>query len=87
MAFLKSLSTWSTFGKGWARRVDGVRAYSKVLATRNNVACPIAGTVIAGTGITFSQYIHAHQNAVLIGASVLALVVGILIHLYANKGK
>jgi lysozyme family protein len=87
MAFLKSLSTWSTFGKGWGKRVEGVRAYSKVLATRNNVAGPVTGTVIAGTGITFSQYIHAHQSAILIGASVLAVVIGILIHLYANKGK
>lgn len=26
LAFLKGLGTWSTFGKGWASRVDGVRA-------------------------------------------------------------
>lgn len=26
MRFLKSLRTWKTFGKGWARRVEGVRA-------------------------------------------------------------
>lgn len=26
MAFLRSLSTWPTFGKGWTRRVDEVRA-------------------------------------------------------------
>jgi len=25
LAFLKSLTTWKTFGKGWQRRVDGVR--------------------------------------------------------------
>jgi lysozyme family protein len=26
LAFLRSLATWSTFGKGWGRRVEGVRA-------------------------------------------------------------
>ena len=26
LAFLKSLKTWSAFGRGWARRVAGVRA-------------------------------------------------------------
>lgn len=26
MAFLRGLSTWGTFGKGWTRRVDAVRA-------------------------------------------------------------
>ncbi len=26
LRFLKSLRTWKTFGRGWARRVDGVRA-------------------------------------------------------------
>lgn len=26
MAFLKSLKTWGTFGKGWSRRVDEVRS-------------------------------------------------------------
>ena len=26
LSFLKSLATWSTFGKGWGRRVEGVRS-------------------------------------------------------------
>lgn len=26
LAFLRSLATWATFGKGWGRRVEGVRA-------------------------------------------------------------
>ena len=32
MAFLKSLKTWGTFGKGWARRVSDVRALGKAWA-------------------------------------------------------
>lgn len=32
MAFLKALKTWKTFGKGWTRRVDGVRAVGQAWA-------------------------------------------------------
>lgn len=28
LSFLKSLSTWDTFGKGWSRRVDETREFS-----------------------------------------------------------
>ncbi len=33
LAFLKSLKTWSTFGKGWAARVRGVRVAGKAWAS------------------------------------------------------
>jgi lysozyme family protein len=32
LAFLKSLATWGTFGRGWGRRVDGVRATALQMA-------------------------------------------------------
>ncbi len=32
LSFLRSLSTWSTFGKGWGRRVEGVRATALTMA-------------------------------------------------------
>ncbi len=32
LAFLQSLSTWSTFGGGWGRRVDGVRITARAMA-------------------------------------------------------
>ncbi len=32
LAFLKRLRTWGTFGKGWSRRVNEVRAHALVLA-------------------------------------------------------
>jgi lysozyme family protein len=32
LAFLKGLKTWGTFGKGWSRRVDDVRAAARELA-------------------------------------------------------
>ncbi|NLS08142.1 glycoside hydrolase family 108 protein [Rhizobium sp. P32RR-XVIII] len=33
MAFLKALKTWKTFGKGWAARVNSVRAVGQAWAT------------------------------------------------------
>ena len=33
MAFLRALKTWGTFGRGWTRRVDGVRKVGQALAT------------------------------------------------------
>ena len=33
MAFLRGLSTWGTFGKGWTRRVDSVRATALRMAS------------------------------------------------------
>jgi len=35
LAFLQSLSTWSTFGKGWGRRVKSVRKTALVMAGGN----------------------------------------------------
>jgi lysozyme family protein len=32
LAFLQSLATWSTFGGGWGRRVDGVRLVAREMA-------------------------------------------------------
>ena len=36
--FLRNLSTWPTFGKGWTRRVEGVRATSMAMARGNRLA-------------------------------------------------
>lgn len=33
MAFLRALTTWSTFGKGWSNRVAGVKAVGQAWAT------------------------------------------------------
>lgn len=35
LAFLKSLSTWAYFGKGWTNRVASVRALAKAMQTGN----------------------------------------------------
>lgn len=35
MAFLKALKTWKTFGKGWSRRIAGVKAVGQAWAMGN----------------------------------------------------
>ena len=36
LTFLRNLSTWPTFGKGWERRVEGVRATAVAMAGGNS---------------------------------------------------
>lgn len=40
LAFLKRLSIWSTFGKGWGRRVSDVRAHALSLAKNGSRSVP-----------------------------------------------
>ena len=88
MSFLRSLHTFPVFGKGWTRRVNGVREYSKFLATRkDNTTGPIVGTATIGVGAALSQYFHTHQTAIIIGTVVVAILIGAAIHYFKNKGK
>jgi len=85
MAFLQALRTFPVFGKGWTRRVDGVRAYSKKLAGGNTTAGPVAGTATVGAGAAISQYFHQYEAAILIGAVIAAIAVGTVLHMYINR--
>lgn len=40
LAFLKGLSTWGTFGKGWSSRVAGVRASALTMSKAKPTALP-----------------------------------------------
>lgn len=40
LAFLKALRHWSTFGRGWSKRVAGVRAYGLELADEEKPVVP-----------------------------------------------
>jgi lysozyme family protein len=59
LAFLKKLRTWPVFGKGWARRVNGVRVGALALARGERVAQTPAvesgarskGVVAPGVGV------------------------------------
>lgn len=79
MAFLKRLKTWNTFGVGWSRRVNGVRAHSLELA---RVKLPHGtGTVVAvGTGgAAVAWQLKDHMPEVIIGTLVVALAAYFLV--------
>lgn len=90
-AFLKALEVErpkdKKFDKGWMKRIEGVRAYSKVLAKKDNTTGPIVGTITVTLGTIISQYWHNHEMMIIGGSLALAVIVGVAIHLYKNKGK
>ncbi len=87
-AFLRSLHTFPVFGKGWIRRVNGVREYSKFLATRkDNTTGPIIGTTTIGIGAALSQYFHSHQTAIIIASVAIAIAIGFAVHYFMNRKK
>lgn len=47
---------------------------------------PVAGVAVMGSGLGVSQYFHQHTDAIVIGAILLAVLIGTVIHLYKNKG-
>ncbi len=54
LAFLKQLSTWETFGRGWQARDDGVRAYGLELASGTGAAAtPQAGSTPSVTAADY----------------------------------
>lgn len=87
LAFLRGLSTFPTFGKGWTRRVQGVRDYSKVLAKRDATSGTAAGAGVAGIGVGLSQYFHNHEILIISSTVALAVIIGAAIYAYKNKGK
>lgn len=46
LSFMKSLKTWSTFGKGWERRVNEVRANAARMASKGSALALIEGETI-----------------------------------------
>lgn len=40
LAFLKRLKTWPTFGRGWERRVNGIKSKALLMATSSKVLKP-----------------------------------------------
>jgi lysozyme family protein len=46
LRFMKSLKTWGTFGKGWERRVNEVRANAARMASKGTAVALIEGDAI-----------------------------------------
>lgn len=89
-AFLQAIGSGknSVFEKGWQARVSRVRAYSKILANKKDVATgPAVGAGTVGIFGMLSHFWHQHETLILISGAVLAIAVGTAIHIYRNKGK
>lgn len=75
LSFLKGLKTWPTFGKGWGRRVEGVRKRALEMANAKPVEAPMKlATVNLPTGestITVPPKKVDHGTTVVAGAGVL----------------
>lgn len=90
MHFLRSLSTWGTFGHGWTDRCTRGRALALSMADKKKVGTApsvIAGTstVAAATGLSYYwEWVldHPWDTAALIGG--LGLTVGLIVH-YVRK--
>lgn len=95
LVFLRSLKTWSEFGRGWERRVGEVRAAALAMATTAAGAAPpvrlpakaaggAAGAAAAGAA---AQQAGLSLPLVLVLAAVAALAVFTAVHfLHRRKG-
>jgi len=86
MAFLKGLSTWQYYGKGWTNRVEGGRKFALALADKTAGTTAGPGTVIVGGAGAAAAAPTQWVPWIIGGTLVLALVIGIGIYIY-NKRK
>lgn len=87
MAFLRDLNTFPVFGKGWTRRVDGVRSYSKQLAQKDHTTGPVVATAGIGIGAYLSHFWHNHEITIVVCAILVAGALGYIVHKIRNRGK
>jgi lysozyme family protein len=89
VTFFKSISGGknAVFLKGWLARASRVKSYSHFLNanSKDNTTGPVAGGAVVGFGGAISQYWHSHETAIIIGAVLLAVLVGTIVHMYKNK--
>lgn len=78
---------WAVFGKGWQRRVDGLRANSIKLAKGGTVSSGTvaAGTVVAGGAGAAMTAPHNYLPWIIGGTFVLALVAFLVFDIYSYR--
>lgn len=91
MSFLRSLRTFSTFGNGWTRRVNGVRKHSIELATKpaSGASTGAAGAVVLAGGAAAASA-PSHHWPLIISCTIVAAVIaffGFEIYEYNKKDK
>lgn len=78
LAFLKGLSTWPTFGKGWESRVTGIKTKSLQMASQKplepRTAGPAATAVVGSAGILASTWMWFHDHLFLVAGSLAGIV-------------
>jgi lysozyme family protein len=80
LAFLKRLSTWDVFGKGWASRVAGVRKMALGMAGSAKAA-PVAPSAPALTPTEPKTDLPAPDKPM----GLLAALIAVLVKLFARK--
>lgn len=83
LQFLQGLKTWPNFGKGWKRRVEGIRAKSLDMSKRRSpTTAPTvtAGAVVAAGGTyTYWDWILTHPRTSTLIVLGIAAVIGMIV--------
>lgn len=77
LGFLKRLGTWSTFGKGWSRRVADIRAKATTMAlAAMGITGTAAKTQLENEAARAERQAHGDRDKAAAGGSVGAATVG-----------
>jgi len=96
LAFYQSLNTWTTFGRGWTRRVDAGTKEASRLATPEATNIKKIGAAIAIGGPVATQIpglptsvvpVEAVNWPIVIGIAVIAIGIGLYIYSRYKKYK
>lgn len=92
MTFLRGLAASQAhdqqFLKGWTSRVNRVHDYSLELAKKKDVTSGATiGTILAGIATWASTFWHNHEYLILGSGVAVAIIAGVVVHHYINKGK
>jgi len=90
MAFLRSLRTWNTFGKGWTTRVNSVRKNSikltskPIITVTSKPAASTAGAIVVAGAAATAAYPHLWIVIPAITIGVL-IIGGIIYYIYQQR--
>lgn len=86
LAFLKRLSTWPTFGRGWERRCIEGKQFSAQLATGKKPVPPKAkppvGPIVVGGGAVAASHVSLYLA---LGIVAVAIIGGLLFYYYKKR--
>lgn len=77
LAFLKGLGTWSIFGKGWGRRVVGIKAKSLEMASRKPEISKAKLGFFASlwaAALAGAHWLNVHKVSILVTAAAISVI-------------